>query len=424
MHLRNSLFSGLLALGIMPLAGVAQAQSLYTAPPLPKPSGTHAQPTNSVAPQINNAEDPRAGDVEFQRMQKLFGAIRNVLEEAASAREAARSETSATAAITGAFGLDAKSRSAAVLTEAFEVVSNAPVTEIQGTIEHYKENQRRLRNRLARLREDRISAPEDAGLAGRIGLAHSREDIEREIEETQARIAGNEMAVRVERDRFRDAMAATGAPLSEEEAMLLLDSVTGNDIVKLSTAFATAKDVSNQFLKLLDESDEDLALAKRYYAMHTALIALLVQAQTDFVEKIDEEFIPKLNAIDADIRAARAETQRLLANETDPRRQQNLQSNLAAQAIAIEAGNFYREHLKTQRIQVLNTRMNTVRELEVADNTLRTVDASFQLRSLIENATINFDALQRMQSPVIERFFRNEQLQREFRELSAKLAGT
>ena len=62
-----------------------------------------------------------------------------------------------------------------------------------------------------------------------------------------------------------------------------------------------------------------------------------------------------------------------------------------------------------------------MRELRIADNTLRTVDASFQLRSMMESATMSFEALQNLQSPGIERIFRNDQLRREFRELSDRL---
>jgi len=291
-------------------------------------------------------------------------------------------------------------------------------------ISRHKAAAQRLRERIARLREDRIAAPEDAGISGTFGLAQDRETIDAEIEEAQSRLLANELAVRAERDRFRQAMAEAGAPVSDEEAMLLLDSVTGDDIVRLATAFSTARGVSGQLLGLLDESGEDLQLAKRYYAMHTALIALLVHAQGSFVLTVDEEYLPKLDAIERDVLAAREETNRLLRIEADGRRRGALQSNLSAQAIALEAANFYRSHLFDQRREVLEARERTLRELRVADNTLRTVDASFQLRGLMENATISFDALRSIESPGIERFFRNEQLQREFRELSAKLAGS
>jgi hypothetical protein len=40
---------------------------------------------------------------------------------------------------------------------------------------------------------------------------------------------------------------------------------------------------------------------------------------------------------------------------------------------------------------------------------------------MMESATMSFEALQNLQSPGIERIFRNDQLRREFRELSDRL---
>ncbi|MEO0718341.1 MAG: hypothetical protein AAFZ06_05645, partial [Pseudomonadota bacterium] len=82
----------------------------------------------------------------------------------------------------------------------------------------------------------------------------------------------------------------------------------------------------------------------------------------------------------------------------------------------------YREYLMGQRQQVAEARERTVKELRVADNTLRTVNASFQLRQVMENAASSFEALQSLESPGFDRVFRNEELRREFQELTEKLA--
>jgi len=172
----------------------------------------------------------------------------------------------------------------------------------------------------------------------------------------------------------------------------------------------------------MDQSGEDLKRAKRYYAMHTALLALLVHAQTTFIEKVDAEYLPKIGAIQNDVLATRQDTERLLSGQNTPRQREALIANINSQSIALEASDFYRSHLIDQRNEIVATRQKTVRELEIADNTLRTVDASFQLRTMMESATLSFEALQNLESPGIERIFRNEQLRQEFQKLSEKLA--
>ncbi len=394
------------------LSAMAIAASLFAAVPLTAPP---------MAQQVATI-DPRANDIEYQRMQRLFGDVRDVLEDAARARGEVGGEGSLTTLFTRPLGYDAKSRTASLLADAFDIVADAPVTEIQQEIRTRRRSIERLRGTIARLREDRISAPQDAGITGTFGiLTKDRATIDDEIDEAHARVAGNEMAIREAKERFREAMQAAGTPVGAEEADLLLDSVTGQDVIRIAAAYTAARGVSHQLLVLLDSTDEDLGTAKRYYAMHTALLAVLVHAQTTFIEKIDGEYLPKLDAIVRDVKEARAETNRLLRQPNTQRQRDALEANIQSQAIAFEAAEFYRQHLRDQRAEVANARKDATRELRIADNTLRTVDASFQLRSMMESATMSFEALQNLQSPGIERIFRNDQLRREFRELSDRL---
>jgi len=399
----------------MRLTALTLAAATIAAAPLP------ALSQQMPAPASATTIDPRADDADYRRMQRLFGEVRDVLEDAAEARGDIGTEGSLTTLFTRRVGLDAESRTQRLLGEAFDVVAEAPVTAIQREIRERRDAITTLRAEIARLREARISAPDEVGLTGTLGLAKDRATIDDEIDESIARIAANDMAIRGAKDRFLTAMQAAGTPVSAEEADLLLDSVTGDDVIRIAAAYNAARGVSGQLLALLDETDEDLATAKRYYAMHTALLAVLVHAQSTFIERIEGDYLPRLDAIAGDIRTTRAETQRLLRQPGTARQREALNANIQSQAIAFEAADFYRRHLKDQRAQIAEARQAAVRELRIADNTLRTVDASFQLRSMMESATMSFEALQNLQSPGIERIFRNDQLRREFRELSDRL---
>ena len=390
-------------------------------------AGLPVAATPVLAQNTQSQTDPRANDPAFQRSQRLFGAIREVLEDAAEARSDANGDSGVGTILARPFGLDARSRADDLLADAFSVVSDAPITQIQEETAQRRNTITKLRDQIARLREDRISAPvSPSGVTGTItstiGLTKTQADIDVHIEEANARIVGNELSIREAKDRFRRAMAEAGANVSSEEADLLLDSVTGNDLVRIASAYEAARGVSRQLMDLMDQSGEDLKRAKRYYAMHTALLALLVHAQTTFIEKVDGEYLPKIGAIQNDVLATRQDTERLLSGQNTPRQREALIANINSQAIALEASDFYRGHLIDQRNEIVATRQKTVRELEIADNTLRTVDASFQLRTMMESATLSFEALQNLESPGIERIFRNEQLRQEFQKLSEKLA--
>ena len=103
--------------------------------------------------------DPRANDPAYQRSQRLFGSIRDVLEDAAQARTDAREDPGVGTILSRPFGLDAESRANDLLADAFSVVSDAPVTKIQEEIAERRSTITELKDRVSRLREDRISAP-------------------------------------------------------------------------------------------------------------------------------------------------------------------------------------------------------------------------------------------------------------------------
>jgi hypothetical protein len=108
-------------------------------------------------------------------------------------------------------------------------------------------------------------------------------------------------------------------------------------------------------------------------------------------------------------------------NRADQRRA--LEANRDSQRIADEAAKAYRKYLMQQREQVARARQRAIHDLRIADNTFETVEASYQLRNLMKDATTTFEALQRLEAPTFEQIFRNEELRREFENLTRKLDG-
>ncbi len=368
--------------------------------------------------------DPRAGDVDFERSRRLFGLVRETLNEAAELRRQIQNDPEGRVeeAFWRQFGMDDRGRVDDLVAAAFEIVIDAPVVEMQQEIEGRREEIATMRRQIAELKEQRISAPEDGGVAVWVGLEEDRESLGEAIEELERRIAGQEARIAEIKLTFSAAMTEAGAPLPPEQIDLLLDSVTGSDIVELAAAYEAVRGVSTQLRDLMDDSGEDLEIARRYYGMHTVLIAILLEGQNRILFRIDADYLPRLAAIEQDLIDTAAETERLLADTPTPEHRQALEANQESQRIALDALRLYREYLLGQRALIARARERTIRELEVADNTLRTVEASFQLKELMDNAAASFEALMALESPGIERLFQNEELRREFQLLTDRMA--
>ncbi|MBC7911773.1 MAG: hypothetical protein H7Y30_14805, partial [Pyrinomonadaceae bacterium] len=141
-------------------------------------------------------------------------------------------------------------------------------------------------------------------------------------------------------------------------------------------------------------------------------------------EKIDGEYMVKLNTVLAGIKTAREKTYQLLATQNRPDQRRALEANIKSQNLAEKVALFYRDYLQTQRRSIAEARARTIHDLEIADNTYETVEASFELRALMDNARTSFEALLRPEAPGFDQVFQNETLRKEFENLTEKLGPT
>ncbi len=243
------------------------------------------------------------------------------------------------------------------------------------------------------------------------------------IKDAEQRITNNHDEIAKTKTEIAGALAKSGVELTPDQVDLLLDSVLSGDLVRLVAVFNSAKLIDGQLGKLMVASGENIGAARKYFAMHAALFAMLVHAQGSAIEKIDTNYMPKLDAILKDITSAQAKTAKLLQGENRPDQKRALEANRDAQKVAADAAKGYRRYLLQQREQIAKARQRATHDLRIADNTFETVEASYQLRNLMRDAAASFEAIQRLEAPTFDQIFKNEELRREFENLTRKLDG-
>jgi hypothetical protein len=107
--------------------------------------------------------------------------------------------------------------------------------------------------------------------------------------------------------------------------------------------------------------------------------------------------------------------------ENRPDQKRALEANRESQKIAEEAAKGYRRYLTQQREQIAAARTRATHDLRIADNTFDTVEASLELRNLMRDSSTSFEAIQKLEAPTFEQIFKNEELRREFENLTRKL---
>ena len=379
-----------------------------------------AQPPAAAA---EAAKDPREGDPAYEQAQRLMKAIDSVLQDTARQRGEARKLPSERDFLMKPLWTetreDREKKIRDLLDSALGIVTDVPVVEVQKKIEGLRKNIRELDDRIVKLREKQIMAPKDGMLPGLI--TDTVDSLAKDIDETKKRIELNRDEIAKAKSEIQEALDKAGIKLAPEQVDLLLDSVLSGDLVRLVAVFNSAKLIDGQLGKLMNASGENIGAARKYFAMHAALFAMLLHSQDLLIGKIDQQYLPKLSAIEADIRAARIKTAELLRAENREDQKRALEANRESQRLAEDAAKGYRRYLLQQREQVAKARQRATHDLRIADNTYETVEASFQLRNLMRDSAASFEAIQRLEAPTFDQIFKNEELRREFENLTRKL---
>lgn len=401
----------------------AQAQS--TPPPKAKqpPPAAGAPATAPQATPAVPEKDPREGDPGYEQAQRLMRAVDAILQDTAKNRSEARKLPSEKDFLMKPLWTetreDREKKIRDLLDAVLGIVTDVPVVEVQKKIEGLRRNIRELDDRIVKLREKQIGAPKDAMLPGI--LTDTVDSLGKDIDESKKKIELNREEIAKAKLEVADALAKAGIKMEHAQVELLLDSVLSGDLVRLVAVFNSAKLVDAQLGKLMIASGENVGAARKYFAMHAALFAMLVHSQDMLISKIDQQYLPKLSAIERDIRVARAKTAELLKAENREDQKRALEGNRESQRLAEEAAKGYRRYLLQQREQVARARQRATHDLRIADNTFETVEASFQLRSLMRDSAASFEALQKLEAPTFDQIFKNEELRREFENLTRKL---
>ena len=415
-RVRHSIFSIALTCSAASLAAPAIAQSPAGQPPAASAPGPSATPS---APE----KDPREGDPSFEQAQRLMKAVDAILQDTAKNRSEARKLPSEKDFLMKPLWTETKEdrekKIRDLLDAALGIVTDVPVVEVQKKIEGLRKNIRELDERIVKLREKQIGAPKEGVLPGLI--TDTVDSLGKDIDEAKKKIDLNREEIAKAKGDVIIALDKAGIKLAPEQVDLLLDSVLSGDLVRLVAVFNSAKLIDGQLGRLLIASGENIGAARKYFAMHAALFALLVHSQDLLVAKIDQQYLPKLSAIEQDIKAARLKTAELLKAENRDDQKRALEANRDSQRLADDAARGYRKYLLQQREQVANARRRATHDLRIADNTFETVEASYQLRNLMKDSAASFEALQKLEAPTFDQIFKNEELRREFENLTRKL---
>ena len=418
--------------GIAELIAKAPATKVAetTAPGQPAAPGAAPAP-GTPAPQMGPPspapKDPREGEQAYEQARQLMQAIDAVLQDTAQQRAEAqklpgRDEFILTPLWTETRE-DREKRIRDLLDSALGIVTDVPVVDVQKKIEGLRKNIREHRRpHRRRCTRSRSTAPKDGMLPG--VLTDTVDSLQGNIDGRQED-ASSTTATRSPRPRARSmaALDKAGVELAPEQVDLLLDSVLSGDLVRLVAVFNSAKMIDGQLGKLLIASGDNINAARKYFAMHAALFAMLVHAQDLLIEKID-------TAVHAQ---ARSPSRRTSARRASRRPKLLQAENRDDQKRALEANRDSQQARRRRRQGLPPLPAAAARaDRQGAHSAPRTICASpttptrrwrraSSCSNLMRDSAASFEAIQKLEAPTFDQIFKNEELRREFENLTRKL---
>lgn len=297
------------------------------------------------------------------------------------------------------FGRDRKSAEKdidKILDEVLDVFVSTRATDLRAEYIALGERIATRREKIRDLRERMISAPEEVSPLE--FYKKTRANLQEEMEASERDIRELETAREGKVDALRREFASLGIEMPDEQLRFHLDTASGGDVMTLGAVFQNVREFNAQLENLMRGDAGDTEAARRYYGMHVVLIRTLLRAHDLTLERIDEDYLPRLDTLEKENDRLRKETKEMVRYASRDEKPL-LNASLRTQHTTAEAIDLYRRHLRALRDDVYEAQKKIRRRYEVALNAFHTIRVSAMLMREMESALKDLSALRDLDLP-------------------------
>ena len=305
----------------------------------------------------------------------------------------------------------------ALLDTALSILVNGEAAEVRKTASAIRDSIAKQKAELDELRNKRITAPESSSLPWKLTKSKADDRIKRLQEE----IADSEEALSTINAKLTEALGKIGLELDETQTDILLNSVTGDDLLNNAVVFSNVKAVVEKLEELAQNDTNTLEITRRYTGMYLVLNDLLIHTQEELVRKIDGGYKPRLNEIIKEADTLRKDAlARSNQSMYSPEQRKGFAANAQSNAMTIQVAKLYIELLDSQRAGTMSSLKGLRLNRDLAENTYKTVRSSGELRGLIHSGLKLFDAVDTLKMPELK-VFESSVMRMEFEEINRRL---
>lgn len=295
--------------------------------------------------------------------------------------------------------------------QVFEMITDEGIEDLKERLLKNDENLKDENQRLTELKKKQSLAYEPAEKASYdLKIAKQNAKIKN--------IKANKQSL-IREVQFR--LSEFGVDVTDDQVEALLVKVNANDILSMSTTFPVIAKFATHLGEITQNTGEDLVSAKKYYGMYVLLLELQLFIQDQYIDRLENEFIPKIDQL-------KDRSVELISNTKDLMRKSSKKpreifaNNLESQEFTLKAINLYKSQLISDLAKVKKAKAKLSEDYKVAMNTYETVDLSFNVSALINANSNLFKDVMTLQAPELIPF-ENTKLKEEFEKLTLQIAA-
>ncbi len=286
-----------------------------------------------------------------------------------------------------------------------------------GEIIGYSKKIRQLQARISKLEDEKVSLNEKKYSV----TGEDEQNLDNKIADIDAKIAKSYEYIKLLEEDLQSKMKDLGIKLNKDQIKVMTTRVDGDDLAKSIAIFDVTKQISNTLGQLVKDNSFSSNTTIKYYGVYLILSEILGFAQREYITKIDEEYLTKLESYKKSGYQSIQYANEQMRQATMESSKNIFKKNIETEEFTITVIDTYKGILLDQKAQLDNALVTTDEQIAVAYSTYKTASNSSALMSLMVDTQSTFDQILEMQMPQIIPF-EDIELENEFKSLSDKLS--
>ena len=205
-----------------------------------------------------------------------------------------------------------------------------------------------------------------------------------------------------------------GIKLTREQIRVMTTRIDGDDLARSFAIFDVTKQISNTLSKIMIKNSFSSSASVKYYGTYVVLSEILGFNQRQYINKIENIYLPGLEKIKEDIEETIEFTEESLEDSKIEQNRNILLSNIKSNKFTLDVLNKYKLILLNQTKSLKVALKRTNEQITVAYSTYDTAVNSANLVNIINQTQDTFNKIMNMQLPNIIPF-ENIELEQKFK---------